>query len=71
MLTSNEAMLEVAAKLKEQGIKMFASWQDIWNMQFLSLIHILLSAILAVLMLPSFFTGTSPPSYKPQSGRRR
>ena len=34
MLTSNEAMLEVAAKLKEQGIKMFASWQDIWNMQF-------------------------------------
>lgn len=34
MLSSNEAMLEVAAKLKEQGIKMFASWQDIFNMQF-------------------------------------
>ncbi len=34
MLTSNQAMLEVAAKLKEKGIKMFASWQDIFNMQF-------------------------------------
>lgn len=34
MLGSNEAMLEVAGKLKEHGIKMFASWQDIFNMQF-------------------------------------
>ena len=34
MLASNEAMMEVAAKLKENGIKMFASWQDIFNMQF-------------------------------------
>ena len=34
MLSSNDAMLEVAAKLKEKGIKMFASWQDIMNMQF-------------------------------------
>ena len=34
MLTSNQAMLDVAAKLKEKGIKMFASWQDIFNMQF-------------------------------------
>ncbi len=34
MLNSNAAMLDVAAKLKEKGIKMFASWQDIMNMQF-------------------------------------
>lgn len=34
MLSSNEAMMDVAAKLKEKGIKMFASWQDILNMQF-------------------------------------
>ena len=34
MLGSTDAMLDVAAKLKEKGIKMFASWQDILNMQF-------------------------------------
>ena len=34
LLNSNEAMLEAAAKFKEAGIKMFASWQDIMNMQF-------------------------------------
>lgn len=34
LLSSNEAMLDVAAKLKEKGIKMFASWEDILNMQF-------------------------------------
>lgn len=34
MLSSNEALLETAAKLKENGIKMFASWQDILNMEF-------------------------------------
>lgn len=34
MLSSNAAMLEIAAKLKEKNIKMFASWQDIMNMQF-------------------------------------
>lgn len=34
MLTDDAAMLDVAAKLKEKGIKMFASWQDIFNMQF-------------------------------------
>lgn len=34
MLNSNDAMLEVAAKLKEKDIKMFASWQDIMNMAF-------------------------------------
>lgn len=34
MLTDEAAMLEVAAKLKESGIKMFASWQDIFNMEF-------------------------------------
>lgn len=34
MINSDEAMLDVAAKLKEKGIKMFASWQDILNMQF-------------------------------------
>ena len=28
-LSSNDAMLDVAAKLKDKGIKMFASWQDI------------------------------------------
>lgn len=34
MLTDDAAMLDVAAKLKEKGIRMFASWQDIFNMQF-------------------------------------
>ena len=34
LLGSNQAMLDAAAKLKEKGIKMFASWQDIMNMQF-------------------------------------
>ncbi len=34
LLNSNQAMLDAAAKLKEKGIKMFASWQDIMNMQF-------------------------------------
>ncbi len=34
MLSSNEAMLDVAAKLQASGVKMFASWQDIMNMQF-------------------------------------
>lgn len=34
MLTSDEAVLEVAAKLKDNGIKMFASWQDVFNMKF-------------------------------------
>ena len=34
MLSSNEGMLDVAEKLNEKGIKMFASWQDIWNMEF-------------------------------------
>lgn len=34
MLNSDEAMLDVAAKLKDSGIKMFASWQDIFNMEF-------------------------------------
>lgn len=34
LLSSNEAMLDVAATLKENGIKMFACWQDLLNMQF-------------------------------------
>ena len=34
LLSTNDAMLDVAAKLKDKGIKMFASWQDIMNMQF-------------------------------------
>lgn len=35
MFSSNEKMLEAAKILKEKGnIKMFASWQDIMNMQF-------------------------------------
>lgn len=37
MLTSNEKMLEVAQKLKagsNGAVKMFATWQDIFNMQF-------------------------------------
>ncbi len=34
LLDSNSAMLDVAAKLKKKNIKMFASWQDIMNMQF-------------------------------------
>lgn len=27
-------MLDAAAKFSEKGVKMFASWQDIMNMQF-------------------------------------
>jgi ABC-type glycerol-3-phosphate transport system substrate-binding protein len=37
MLTSNEKMLEVAEKIKtgsNGAVKMFATWQDIFNMQF-------------------------------------
>lgn len=34
LLGSNDAMLDAAAKLKAKGIKMFASWQDLMNMQF-------------------------------------
>lgn len=34
MLNSNESMLDIASKFKEKGIKMFASWQDIMNMEF-------------------------------------
>lgn len=34
MLSSNAAMMEIAAQLKEKDIKMFASWQDLMNMQF-------------------------------------
>jgi len=34
MLSSNAKMLEVAATLAANGVKMFASWQDILNMQF-------------------------------------
>ncbi len=34
LLNSNENMLKVAEQLKAKGIKMFASWQDILNMQF-------------------------------------
>lgn len=34
MLATNKAMLEVADKMKKSGLKMFASWQDIMNMQF-------------------------------------
>lgn len=34
LLSSNDKMMEAAATLKENGIKMFASWQDIMNMQF-------------------------------------
>ncbi|HHV11923.1 MAG TPA: extracellular solute-binding protein [Clostridiales bacterium] len=34
LLGSNADMLKVAATLQENGIKMFASWQDIWNMSF-------------------------------------
>lgn len=33
-LNSNAAMLDAAAKFSEKGVKMFASWQDIMNMQF-------------------------------------
>jgi ABC-type glycerol-3-phosphate transport system substrate-binding protein len=33
-LNSNQAMLQAAAAFKAQGIKMFASWEDIMNMQF-------------------------------------
>ncbi|SBW06359.1 conserved exported hypothetical protein [uncultured Eubacteriales bacterium] len=39
MLGSNDAMLDVASKLKDKGIKMFASWQDIMNMQFSNRAH--------------------------------
>lgn len=34
MLNSDSAMMDVAAKMKASGIKMFASWQDIMNMEF-------------------------------------
>lgn len=34
LLSSNDKMLETAKTLKAGGIKMFASWQDIMNMQF-------------------------------------
>ncbi|MGI6623234.1 MAG: ABC transporter substrate-binding protein [Acetivibrionales bacterium] len=34
LLSSNDKMLEAAKKLKDGGVKMFASWQDILNMQF-------------------------------------
>lgn len=34
LLNSNAAMMDVAAKFAAKGIKMFASWQDIMNMQF-------------------------------------
>ncbi len=34
LLSSNEKMMEAAATLGDNGIKMFASWQDIFNMQF-------------------------------------
>lgn len=34
MLNSNAKMMEVAAKMAEQNVKMFATWQDIMNMEF-------------------------------------
>ena len=34
MLGSNAKMMEVAAKMAEQNVKMFATWQDIMNMEF-------------------------------------
>ena len=34
MLGSNAKMMEVAAKMSEKGVKMFATWQDIMNMEF-------------------------------------
>lgn len=34
LLADNEEMMKTAAVLKENGIKMFASWQDLWNMSF-------------------------------------
>ncbi|MDP3447254.1 MAG: extracellular solute-binding protein [Eubacteriales bacterium] len=34
LLGSNAKMMEVAAKMSESGIKMFATWQDIMNMEF-------------------------------------
>lgn len=34
MLSSYDKMMEVAATLKENGVTMYASWQDILNMQF-------------------------------------
>jgi ABC-type glycerol-3-phosphate transport system substrate-binding protein len=34
LLSSNEKLLETAAVLHKNGIKMFASWQDLLNMQF-------------------------------------
>jgi multiple sugar transport system substrate-binding protein len=39
LLSSNEAMLEAAAKFAANGIKMFASWEDILNMQFSNRSH--------------------------------
>lgn len=34
LLSSSGKMMEAASKLKDKGVKMFASWQDIYNMQF-------------------------------------
>ncbi|MEA5047037.1 MAG: extracellular solute-binding protein [Eubacteriales bacterium] len=34
MLNSNAKMMEVAAKMAQNGVKMFATWQDIMNMEF-------------------------------------
>ncbi|GAB6108342.1 ABC transporter substrate-binding protein [Fusibacter bizertensis] len=34
LLSSYDKMMSVAATMKENGIKMFASWQDLMNMQF-------------------------------------
>jgi ABC-type glycerol-3-phosphate transport system substrate-binding protein len=34
MLSSNAKMMEVASKMAEKNIKMFATWQDIMNMEF-------------------------------------
>lgn len=34
LLTSNQAMMEAAEAFKNEGIRMFASWEDIMNMQF-------------------------------------
>lgn len=34
LLTSTQGMLEVAARLRENDIVMFASWEDLFNMEF-------------------------------------
>ena len=34
MLNSNAKMMDVAATMAENGVKMFATWQDIMNMEF-------------------------------------